>query len=88
MIHPTVPRQNFEIYVSEGDGIRLARYDAFLFVVAEGPNGQSATRKVLEHTRNEDASNCSSPAQALYRLFILTAIEVNIILLRDFNGRP
>lgn len=82
LIHPAVPRQNLEIYVSEGDEFRgLARYDAFLMVVAEGPNGQSVTRNVLEHTRNEE--RLISPAQALYRLFVLTAIEVNIVLLRD-----
>ncbi|TID24962.1 hypothetical protein E2P81_ATG04066 [Venturia nashicola] len=64
---------------------KLARYDAFLMDVAEGPSGQSATGNVLEHTRNEDAFTCTSPAEALYRLFILTAIEVTAILLRDHN---
>ncbi|RDI88823.1 hypothetical protein Vi05172_g1462 [Venturia inaequalis] len=84
LVHSTVPREKLEIYVSEDDGVNLARYNAYLMVVAEGPDGQSTTMNVLEHTGNESAASCSSPAQALYRLFILTAIKVNINLLRDY----
>ncbi|QDS75317.1 hypothetical protein FKW77_001669 [Venturia effusa] len=76
---------NLEIYVAEGDEVNgFARYDAYLFEVAEGPVGQTATRRVLENTTREAPP--TSPAQALYRLFILTAIVVNNVLIRDFPG--
>jgi hypothetical protein len=70
-----IPRANLEIYVSESEqgASGDACYNAFLVDVVEEPSGRSTTRRVILDTRQE--ANSQTPAHALYRLFLLTAID-------------
>jgi hypothetical protein len=84
LIFKDIPRANLEIYVSEQDGTGgNAFYNAFLVDVIEEPSGRSTTRRIVLHTR-DDSTQLQTPAQALYRLFLLTAIHAETSLRAEF----